>query len=550
VQHIRLDVPHREWIGPHWANEAFAQEFGFEFTNWPNLLDITLHTLDRDNPLNLIRGISVSRAYYAKKVPREYQADRMQRDYGNQEVRYGYGNFNEVLDEDALRRVTYALRGDYGLRPSILEVWRIAQHLGMTNDSLNGTQLGYTLKFESAKRFGSIPELHYPKIGLLSLVLRTMHFRDDNPKVVCWYDDPELLGNEQPRFRDLKVKSARWPKFLQMLNRKFGFNFTDDEIQSFATWVGENLKIPKYTFRLVSGDNIPEYYNKEYFGSCMHENEATEFYADQKNVQMLIIEDEYRKYVGRALVWKGSYIDGADVTLLDRVYPSDGGRHIKAAMQYAKEQGWEYKVEHSIGGALSVDRRIKVRVKDNGNYPYMDTFQYASEPGYDGYFILSNNSGNGRYPYTLDSTDNYCPWEDRHVCDNCGDAVDEDDITYIYGTGYCEYCRDCNFSYDDMNGDWIDNEYAVEVENSSMTLTVTREDCDVVYSEAENAWYWIGRGMFGIRFEPISMGTYGYAEDDYIMNYISVTMPDGTEHIVHENDDEALMELKAEGGEW
>ena len=544
-----------DWTGPAYINELTALDLEFGFTNW-NLVDVLGDGDSAAHPLRLLMGLYLDSKYYARVVPPDLLLGQMQ--WARDARCNTDADFYHHVDNDWLRSYVYQLElkmpgtpRRWGSNLSSTSVARALIYLGFSKEDAekNTAQVMYSAKFDDDEYRKNWHQYH-DQAPLMALVLRSMHFREDNPKVVYWYDDPALTTNKaETDLRDLKVKSARWPKFLQMLNRKFGFRFTDEDIQKFATWVGESLKTPKYEFRIVSGDNIPYYYNKEYFGSCMHENRATNFYEDQENVKMLVIEDEHRRYVGRALIWEGRRNNGTPVTVLDRVYPSDGGRHIKAAMNYAKKEEWVYKVRHSIGGELSVDYRITVSVTDNEHYPYMDTFQWCSQPDHRGNFTVSNKSGQG-HDYSLDSTEDMCPWEDAYSCCECGDHVHEDEVTHVDGSVFCESCRGYYFVYDDIDGEWVPRDDAVSLENITPTFYTHVDNSDVVYSNLDNVYYWVGRRLYGCSVETVEEVTYGQYEGDWTINYTTVEMPDGHTWVVYEDDESALMELKEEGGEW
>ena len=111
----------------------------------------------------------------------------------------------------------------------------------------------------------------------------------------------------------------------------------------------------------------------------------------------MVVVLEGGKLVGRAIVWK---IDSNDNNLnfewvMDRQY-STRDSVVEKMKRYAEEQGWAYRTNnnhYSIskftyeGKEYSMNIEIRIKSKDYGKYPYMDTFGlYDKSSG-----ILTNN---------------------------------------------------------------------------------------------------------------------------------------------------------------
>ena len=329
-----------------------------------------------------------------------------------------------------------------------------------------------------------------PHLDLISRIMFSLHVDEANPGVVMWYE-----GSREVPFAAQKVHSARWSKFFGMMNRKYGFRFPDRDIEEVSNWVGDNLRSPKYHMTEVSGQAVVEGYREEYFGSCMHESRAIQFYADQPNVRALRIEDPEGKFAGRALIWEGVATNGDVVTVLDRIYPSDGGAHIRAAILYATTRGWMYKLEQAIGGPLSDPRRINVEVIDTGYWPYMDTFAYpVSTPDSAGRFLLSNSDWDV-VAEPMHNTSNCSPFEEELTveCDQCGDALYEDEVlSGPDGNNYCANCHAENFICTDLEGEEypIDDVVTVfNIQGREAGRTANMENENIIWSEPDQEWY-------------------------------------------------------------
>jgi len=287
--------------------------------------------------------------------------------------------------------------------------------------------------------------------------LYTAHIEADNPSIIHWYEQ-DLTRVD---VTDVKPKSAKLSKFLRRLNSEFDFTIPDSYIEKVAYWVGDKLRLPEYDISVRDGGFLRTY-RESYFGSCMHHSDAVKFYRKQNNsgtrVEIMSIRDpQDGRLVGRALVWRDVLAsDGSKNTVLDRIYPSDNGAHIRAAIAYAKKHGWVYKTEQRIDGELSVPGEFLVDARDVGHYPYMDTFAFTDgpeEPG--GEFVLSNKS---HYNYEFRNTQDKCPWDLGVECDACSSRYPSDEMNYSRHDD-CHVCPDCvqdgTYIYCDSVNDYV-----------------------------------------------------------------------------------------------
>ena len=279
--------------------------------------------------------------------------------------------------------------------------------------------------------------IHRVKAHLLQL---TAHATENGK--VSWWERYEDIGYPK------RLKTASAGKYLKKVRRAMQWeDVSDDSIQRVAEAMGQELRGPKYSHEIVSGPHISETYDDAYFGSCMHENTATRFYNEQDNVEIIRIIDEDGRLRGRALLWT---LDSGH-KFMDRVYPSDGGKHIKYITKVAEKNGWAYKTVHSIGGSVHVPEGVgplEVTVKDVGHYPFMDTLMCSGAPDSLGKVTLSREYGD----YIWDYTDDVCPWVDaeRYRCDCCEDLMSEDAALYTaYDYFICHYCASDHYVHTD-----------------------------------------------------------------------------------------------------
>lgn len=152
-------------------------------------------------------------------------------------------------------------------------------------------------------------------------------------------------------------------------------------------------------FRIVTGDEEFKHWYLEdnYTGqtgqlgqSCMKYYRCKDYfniYIENPDVcQLLIFTDPNDKLLGRALLWKLE--DGSNY--MDRIY-TNRDSYIELFNDWGKENGYNKHYEKNSSSKLSV----KIKPKDYGLYPYMDTFKYFKvDEG-----ILTNQTDLIKKPY-------------------------------------------------------------------------------------------------------------------------------------------------------
>ena len=182
--------------------------------------------------------------------------------------------------------------------------------------------------------------------------------------------------------------------------QEFGYNrFDNSTIEKFVNYYKSififNRDAHK-NFHIVSGKDIKYYYNEDTYeykkgqlgASCMRTKGCQNYlsiYTENPEVcKMLVLTGEKedsgklgKKIIGRALLW--TLTDGS--LYMDRIYTNNDAA-IKIFEKWAKDNNYKNYV-YNNPDLLSV----KIKAKDYGKYPYMDTFEfYLIQKG-----ILVNN---------------------------------------------------------------------------------------------------------------------------------------------------------------
>lgn len=246
--------------------------------------------------------------------------------------------------------------------------------------------------------------------------------------------------------------------FGRYLRRTFNLTVNDDLLTIFVNNVVRH-NCHDSMFSLISGQAIVDAYRNSVGGSsCMTGYDGpVGIYGANDNVQMLIYRGATT--TARALVWTCD--DGTIV--MDRIYPSNGDIHISIMQEYARRQGWVYRLGYNCGNnELSVDKEYSVTLdSSDGQWPYMDTFCYADGDEY--HAVLSNQSGD----IVLHSTDGSF-YNDMTRCDCCGQRVHDDNITYINDCPYCGSCVDSCYTWSDIQEEYVDNDSLVYLANGEV----------------------------------------------------------------------------------
>jgi hypothetical protein len=190
--------------------------------------------------------------------------------------------------------------------------------------------------------------------------------------------------------------------------------YTASDVEKFSNKFVSVMEYQKNAldhFRIVTGDEeIKHWYSENNYAgqtgqlgqSCMKYIRCGDYfniYIENPDVcQLLIFTDPNDKLLGRALLWKLE--DGSNY--MDRIYTTRDS-YIELFNDWGKENGYTKHYEKNSPNKLSV----RIKGKDYGLYPYMDTFKYfkiyKGLPGPmetpDDVGLLTNNTNHIEKPY-------------------------------------------------------------------------------------------------------------------------------------------------------
>lgn len=168
-------------------------------------------------------------------------------------------------------------------------------------------------------------------------------------------------------------------------------NVPSKEVEIFSTLFRTMSLKPIFSFSVVQGEDIKKYYSWDSYAkdkgtlgaSCMkHDNcqRLLDIYSDTEDITMLVMLDDNKKLMGRALLWNSS-----SNKIMDRIYTIDDESlrfHFKKWATannywYKSEQNWYNTLEFEQLGKEKVELEIEVKMSKFRKYPYMDTFKFV-----------------------------------------------------------------------------------------------------------------------------------------------------------------------------
>lgn len=195
-------------------------------------------------------------------------------------------------------------------------------------------------------------------------------------------------------------------------------NISAKEVEKFSNLYKSHVSKPKFTFKIVCGESIREYYHylsyvndRGSLGvSCMKHDSCQDYlniYVDNRDTaKMLVMLNDYGGLMGRALLW-----DFESYKIMDRIYTSSDEQLTFYFKRWASENGYLHKSDQNWFNTLFFEQvgqkkqelKLKVKLKFNGyrTYPYMDTFKFIDIDSGD----LYNYMPDGVSFRTLCSTD-------------------------------------------------------------------------------------------------------------------------------------------------
>lgn len=315
------------------------------------------------------------------------------------------------------------------------------------------------------------------------------------------------FGADHHFFTEDKVE-IRIGRFLRKL---FGAEFSDSQYEKFINqWIslGETFTFEEWEgWKIIEGYKSTNYHyeedsNNPLMNSCMNDEiSCLEFYSYCKNVKLIVLLNDEKRIVGRALLWT----DTRGRKILDRIYYTMDSYYYQF-IRHAKQNGWFWKKRNISGGSqfcvddrvLSLDVTIEVqdifRWKNDGNlFPYMDSFYYGwskyvsnNEPDSGAYLKLQDTEGGyeeHNYMYDVHGEQFSSNEKEEYAWSQTqGGYIRIDDsefVNYSGGSGYPEY----KFS-DSVELSYLQNKRNgfVEVDDK----WYLQKHC--VWSESEQTW--------------------------------------------------------------
>lgn len=361
------------------------------------------------------------------------------------------------------------------------------------------------------------------------------------------------------RTHDYWVKNRADVKIGSFINKVYPKEYKQggnpgNDIESFVNSVvayRKSLLDSDSRFKLVDGDDIVKYYNKDMYGvdtgtlagSCMRYDTCSDyinFYAKNKGVKLLVLfsnnEHKKDKIIGRALVWELDKPSGR--TYMDRIYTGDE-TDTQLFKQYAENKGWLFKKSQNMSSdELIVDTQndnkedyIKLKTVNgfitNDTYPYMDTLKWFN---IDGGFLTNYEEIAANYSYNyymLESTNggySYGGVDDEMIyVDYYDQSFDEEELIW------CELGDDYRLSND---AQYIEDYHAYATEEWI-------ED-NLIWSEYMD------------KFIENDKAVYSEYHEDYIPNDESIIVSVGFDYenmgYVKEDEDDYRLESESEEG--
>jgi hypothetical protein len=226
-----------------------------------------------------------------------------------------------------------------------------------------------------------------------------------------------------------------------------------------AVWSALALRGDQTAFSVHSGDDLSDKYAElnSRAGSCMTGDENrvnTAMLTSNPNTVSLVVYDDGTT-VARALLWQTD----DHGTVLDRVYPSDGGEHVAIMEHWARSHNFGVRNSRGLTSGSTFDcsraRRTfgtlgrdlsevyptaTINWDDERNWPYLDSFCFAREEGGSSFTMLSDSGE--QYDFSCQSTDGGHSERSGQRCYACNCTIDTDHSEYeLYDDEY--WCSDC-----------------------------------------------------------------------------------------------------------
>jgi hypothetical protein len=216
---------------------------------------------------------------------------------------------------------------------------------------------------------------------------------NDDPYKIS-YLTPERVEKIQKNDEDVWTSPSRYhTKYGSFVNKIFNC-FDNREVEKFSNLLRSVVGQRDLQFKVVSGDEIPEFYHYTSYAdqagtlgqSCMKHDGCGKFLElytqNPESVKMLIALDSDDKLIGRALLWE---LESHKV--MDRIYTINDEQWSYYFKQWANKNGFLYKAKqnwnwtyHLESNGKQVRQKLSLKLKNFSfeYYPYVDTFKWIN----------------------------------------------------------------------------------------------------------------------------------------------------------------------------
>lgn len=327
-----------------------------------------------------------------------------------------------------------------GLRDALTDVvmggWPYAYHIMIPVSSIPDYNRGRNGVPNFSREIRDYPELYDKVFDRFDVQKLNIQVSSKDPTKLTY---PTLL--EHIKQVDLR-KDISPLKLIKMLCHKLEIEFTDEmlkETDMLIASLSGNLDLSTiYSHEIMSQ---PEAFYRTYslnISSCMQDcpREFFDIYANNTDKVNIIRIRKHGEVMGRALLWTTD--DGSK--LVDRIYPSDEGKHITYLKQWAEKNGIDSLKRQSTSALVESGQTYQVTLNIKGcrAFPYLDTFS-TIERDYDGEtVVLENGRGGDNFRRTDGAA--YIKGFGWPECSDCDNPLGFHEVND--GECRCENCRD------------------------------------------------------------------------------------------------------------
>ena len=305
-------------------------------------------------------------------------------------------------------------------------------------------------------------------------ILFNVHYSTVNDSLIAYY--PSLK-----HYREGREVRTKLGKFLARFKNEL--HLTDDDIKKVVDNFNAELAKDKNLTLTILDDKEDNQYNwanvyqnNREVHSCMtnRPNAIRTYCTGFGALKLAYLTNGEGDVVSRTIIRdddKKGYI---------RFYPSSAENKYSTLLKnMLSEKGYSDQVD--LDGIY-----LKVIEDEYGHEyaPYLDgEANYADLEKIDNkWFIKINYDGE----YCLDNTTGYLSDTMQH-CSHCDDQFHEDDLSYIGDYQYCESCTEDHFCYSEAEGEYIDRDDAIWIDNQQDYYH--RDSSWIVYSNKDNEHY-------------------------------------------------------------